>query len=92
MTASPSKTPAIKLRRRSTLRTSFRRKTGRACDACRLIHTREHSATTMWVQPRTAASFSETTPASTRRDSTHLTSDLHVTPLYPVTTAYVIRP
>jgi hypothetical protein len=78
MTASPSKTPAIKLKRRSTLRTSFRRKTGMACDACRLIDAREHGATAKWLQPRTAASFSETTPAPTGRDSTHLTSDLRV--------------
>jgi hypothetical protein len=64
MTANPNKTPAINLRRRFTLSTSFRQKTGRACDACRLSHTREYGAIAMWVQPRTAASFAEITPAA----------------------------
>jgi hypothetical protein len=52
MTANPSKTPAIKLRRRFTLSTRFRRSTGGTRDACQLIHTRKYGAIAKALQPR----------------------------------------
>jgi hypothetical protein len=78
MTANPSKTPAIKLRRQFTLSTWFRRRTGRTRDARQRIHTGEIGAIAKWLQPRTAASFSETTLVPTGRDSLHLASDLRI--------------
>lgn len=95
MTASPSKTPAIKLRRRFTLSVvSTKGPAGAAMPG----------AIARWHHPRTPALCAEITLAPIRRNSTHLASDLrrytksiatrlgNVRPFHPVTTVYVSRP